>query len=47
MRCQVQLPEHGKESKVEAHLQGRTEVPEGGSDGAEAMEQWGKDGQMS
>ena len=39
-RGQVRLPEHGEESEGESHLQGWTEVPQGGSDGAEAMEQW-------
>ena len=43
-RCQVRLPEHAEESEGEAHLQGRTEGPQVGSDGAEAMEQGGRMG---
>ena len=46
-RCQVGLPEHGKESEGEAHSQGRAEGPQAGSEGAELMEKWGKDGQTS
>ena len=46
-RCQVRLPEHGEETECEAHPQGRTKDPQGGSDGAEVMEQWRKDGKMS
>ena len=38
-RHQVGLSEHGEESEGEAHLQGRTEVHQAGSDGAEAMGQ--------
>ena len=41
---QVRLPEHGEETEGEAHPQSRTEAPQAGSDGAGAMEQWGKDG---
>ena len=41
---QVRLPEHGE---GEAHPQGRAEVPQAGSESAELMEKWGKDGQMS
>ena len=37
---QVQLPEHSKESEGETHLQGMTEGPQAGGDGAEAMEQY-------
>ena len=46
-RYQVQLPEHGEESEGEAHLTGMTKGHKTGSDGAEAMEQWGKDGKTS
>ena len=44
---QVRLPEHGEESEGEAHQQDRAEVPQAGSESAELMEKWGKDGQMS
>ena len=44
---QVRLPERGEESESEAHPQGQTEVPQAGSEGAELMEKWGKDGQSS
>ena len=43
-RCQVQQPEHGKETEGEAHPQGKTEDLQAGSDNAEVMEEWGKDG---
>ena len=48
-RCvrQVVLPEHGEETNCEAHLQGRTEVPQAGSEVAELMKKWWKDRQTS
>ena len=41
-----QLTENGEESNGEAHPQGWTEGPLAGSDGAEVMEKWGKDGKI-
>ena len=43
---QVRLPEQCEESKGEAHPQGRTQGPQAGSEVAELMKKWGKDGQM-
>ena len=40
-RHQIRLPEHGEESKGEAHLQCRTEGLQTESDGAEVMAQGG------
>ena len=40
-RHQVRLAEHGKESEGDTPPQGRTDVPQAGSDGAEVMEQLG------
>ena len=44
---QVRLPEHGEESKGKAHPQGQTEGPQAGSEVAELMKKWRKDGQTS
>ena len=44
---QVGLPEYGEETKCEAHPEGRTEVPQAGSEGAELVKKWWKDGQTS
>ena len=44
---QVRLPEHGEEFVGEAYPQGRTEVPQAASEGAELMEKWVKNGQTS
>ena len=46
-RHQVRLPEHGEETEGKAHPQGRTKGNQAGSDSAEVMEQWGKDGKTS
>ena len=46
-RRQVGLPEHGKTHDSEAHLQGRTEGPQAGGDGAEGMKQEREDGKTS
>ena len=45
--CQIGLSEHDEESEGEAYPQGRVEVPQAGSEGAELMKKWGKDGHMS
>ena len=45
--CQVRLPEHSEESEGEAHPQGWTKGPQAWSAGAELMEKWRKNGQMS
>ena len=45
--CQVGLPEHGEETKGEAHPDGRTDVPQAGSEVAELVKKWRKDGQTS
>ena len=42
---QVGLPEHGEETKGEAYPQGRTEVPQAGSEVAELMKKQRNDGQ--
>ena len=44
---QVRLPEHGEESEGQLHPQGRTEAPQAGSEVAELMKKWKKDGQTS
>ena len=38
------MPEHGEESKGEAHPQCQTESPQAGREVAELMKKWRKDG---
>ena len=45
--CQVGLHEHGEETKGEAPPEGQTEVPQAGSEVAELVKKWWKDGQTS
>ena len=42
----VRLPEHGEESEGKTHPQGQTKGPQVGSEVAELMKKWRKDGQM-